>query len=228
MAIVLKSDSSPERAPAARSVTGLAGFNLNDLADEGRTRLDQCREQIREMFADAKTEAERIKKEADQRGYEEGLARAAVDADKKLKQEADARAKNGLQVIEKAVKHLHATHEDWMKQYAETLTRTALAASEKIVMSRLDSEPELLVKWASEALQSTRSASSLTLAVHPESIAQLGKAFDQILASSDLPEQAHVEPDETVPIGEVVVRQNGGTVEAGLMAQLQRLEELLA
>ncbi len=228
MAIVLKSDASAERVPAARSVTGLAGFNLNDLADEGRTRLDQCRQQIRQMLDDAEKEAKKLRAQADQRGYEEGLARAAVDAKAKLKKEADARAKSGLQVIEKAVRHLHTAHENWMKQYAECLTHTALDASERIVRHRLELEPELLVQWASEALQSTRSASSLTLAVHPESLAQLGKSLDEVLASSDLPEQTHVEPDESVPLGEVVVRQTGGSIEAGLRAQLKRLEELLS
>ncbi len=228
MAVVLKSESSSEKEPAARSVSGLAGFNLSDLADEGRTRLEECRTQVRRMLDDAKQEAETLRKQADQRGYQEGLERAAVDADRKLKDEAEIRARDGLQLIQQAVRQLHQVHEDWMQRYAESLTRIALAAAERIVLQRLDREPELLVKWAGDALQSTRSAASLTLAVHPETLAHLGQAFDELLASSDLPEQAHVEPDESVELDAVVVRQAGGDIEAGLRAQLQRLEELLA
>ncbi len=84
------------------------------------------------------------------------------------------------------------------------------------------------MQWAGDALRSTRAASSLTLAVHPETLAQLGQAFDELLVSSELPEQTAVEPDESVDRNAVVVRQNGGEIEAGLQAQLQRLEELLS
>jgi flagellar assembly protein FliH len=228
MAIVLKSESPSEKGPAAREVSGLAGFNLSDLADEGRTRLEQCRTQIRQMLADAEKQSESLHREADRRGYEEGLARAAVDADQKLKQEAELRARDGLQLIQQAVQHLHSAHQNWMQQYAESLTRIALSAAERIVTHRLDREPELLVKWADEALQSTRAASSLTLAVHPETLSQFGAAFDELLASSSLPEQTHVEPDESVDRSAVVVRQDGGDIDAGLQAQLQRLEEMLS
>jgi flagellar assembly protein FliH len=42
-----------------------------------------------------------------------------------------------------------------------------------------------------------------------------------------LPEKTHIETDETLARDEVVVRQNGGEIQAGLTAQLQRLKELL-
>lgn len=228
MAVVLKSETPSEKVPAAREVSGLAGFNLSDLADEGRDRLDQCRTQIRQLLAEAAVEAETLRREADRRGYEEGLARAAIDADQKLKVEAEVRAKDGLQLIAQAVQHLHTAHEDWMQQYAQSLSRIALSAAQRIVASRLEREPEILVQWAGDALRSTRSASSLTLAVHPDTLAQLGQAFDELLAAAEFPEQTHVQPDESVDRGAVVVRQNGGEIEAGLQAQLLRLEELLS
>lgn len=228
MANVLKSDSPSTQATAARSVSGLAGFNLSDLADEGRTRLEQCRNQIRQMLDEAAAEADRLRKDAEQRGYDDGLARAAVDADKKLKAEAESRARNGLQLIQQAVQQLHSAHEDWMQQYEQSLTQIALSAAERIVLGRLDRERDLLIKWARAALQSTRAATSLTLGVHPETLAQLGQSFDQLLASSELPEQTVVEPDESVDRNTVVVRQEGGEVVTGLQTQLERLEELLA
>ena len=228
MAIVLKSDSPAQAVPAARDVSGLAGFNLSDLADEGRTRLEECRNQIRQMLDDAERQAALVRQDAEQRGYQEGLAQAAADAEKKLKEEAELRARDGLQLIQQAVQHLHSAHQNWMQQYAESLTRIALSAAERIVTHRLDREPELLVKWADEALQSTRAPSSLTLAVHPETLSQFGAAFDELLASSSLPEQTHVEPDESVDRSSVVVRQDGGDIDAGLQAQLQRLEEMLS
>lgn len=228
MAFVLKSKTKAEQASAARDVTGLAGFNLNDLADEGRIRLEQCRDQIRQMLTDAENEADEIRAAAKRDGYQAGQQQAAIDADKKLQAEAEVRAKQSLKLIRDAVDQLHTSHQDWMKQYAEVLTRTAIAAAERVVRRKLNEEPEILVQWVAEAVRSTRAATSLTVAVHPETLAQLGSEFDKLLASADLPEQTHVEPDESVDRHSVTVRQRGGSIAAGLTAQLGRLEELLS
>ena len=79
MANVLKKVTQPERDAAQREVTGLAGFNLNDLANEGRSRLEECRKQVREMLAEAEQQAQAIRVEAQRLGYEEGLAQAGLD-----------------------------------------------------------------------------------------------------------------------------------------------------
>ena len=145
-----------------------------------------------------------------------------------MKQEAEQRAQQSLALIRQAVGKLHEVHHDWMRQYSQTLSAIALAAAERVIRRKLDSEPELLVTWAEEAVRSARSATQLTLAVHPETLVQLGQSLDELLAAPDLPEQTHVEPDESVPRNEVIVRQPGGEIHAGLVAQLGRLEEMLS
>ena len=46
----------------SQKVSAVAGFNLSDLADEGRTRLEQCRLQVQEMLAQAEREVAGIQK----------------------------------------------------------------------------------------------------------------------------------------------------------------------
>ena len=180
------------------------------------------------MLEQAQQQADSLRKEAEARGYEEGLRRAAVDADRKLKEEAELRAKDSLQLIRQAVSHLHEVHQQWMQEYAESLSTIALAAAERLLHRKLKDEPDLLAVWAQAALHSTRTAASLTLAVHPETLAQIGPLLDELLAAPDLPEQTHVVPDQSVGRSEVVVRQDGGEIHAGLQAQLERLQEVLS
>lgn len=227
MAIVLKAGSSDDQKKAARKTSVIAGFNLRDIVDEGRTRLEECRVQSQQILEQAKRDVDEIRKAAEQRGYQEGLERAAVDADKKLKAEAEQQAKASTQVMQQAVAKLHDTFADWMEQYSSVLTNIAISATEKIVQRRLIDEPELLVSWAGEAMHSTRSATRLTLVLHPETLAQIGPSIESLVASPGLPEETHIEADETLAKNAVVVRQNGGEVHAGLTAQLQRLQELL-
>ena len=103
MAIVLKSGNGDDQNTAARKTSAIAGFNLSDLADEGRTRLEQCRAQVQHMLAEAERDVEKIRKDADVRGYQEGLQRAAQDADKKLKAEAEQQAIASTQIMQQAV-----------------------------------------------------------------------------------------------------------------------------
>lgn len=227
MATVLKSGDQEKRQVAAQNASAIAGFNLSDLADEGRTRLEQCRLQVQEMLAKAQQDVERIHKDAEGRGYQQGLERAAVDAEKKLQTKAEQQAKSSTLVMEQAVSQIRETHSQWMESYSEVLTETALAAAEKIVHRKLEDEPELVVSWAKEALYSTRAALSLTLVVHPETLAKAGPAFESMVESPELPENTHIETDENLGKNEVVVRQDGGEIQAGLAAQLERLKELL-
>ena len=227
MATVLKSGDRDKQQAAAQNASAIAGFNLSDLADEGRTRLEQCRLQVQEMLAKAEQQVEGIRKAAEERGYQQGLDHAAIDAEKKLQAKAEQQAKSSTLVMEQTVKHIRDTHTKWMESYGEVLTQTALAAAEKIIQRRLEVEPELMVAWAKEALHSTRSALSLTLVVHPEMLAQAGPAFETMVMSPSLPENTHVETDENLDRNEVVVRQDGGEIQAGLTAQLERLKELL-
>ncbi|TWU41743.1 FliH/SctL family protein [Novipirellula artificiosorum] len=231
MAIVLKSNRPSDAADAsdaARKVTGLAGFNLEDFADQGRQRLEQCRDQVRQWVEDANREAATIRKQAHDQGYQQGLAKAAVDADKKVKQQAEKLATDSLQRIHQAVQQLHETYQSWMQQYTESLSSIAISAAEKVIKRKLEQDAQILVSWADEAVRSARSATQLTLAVHPETLAHLGQTLDELLASPDLPEQTTVEPDETVAIDAVVIRQVGGEIRAGLDEQLGRLREMLS
>ena len=226
MATIFKRGST-KQAPAAPS-TSLAGFNLQDLADEGRGHLDAARQQAEQMLAAARAQADQIRDEAKQQGYEAGLQLAIDDADVKLQAAAEQRAQSGIEMIQSILDQLRTVHEQWMNDYSESLHTIALAAAERIVGRELSIDPQLIVAWADQAVRSTRAASRLTVAVHPETLALLGQSLDEMLASPDLPEETHVEPDASLGTTDVAVRQSGGQINAGLAAQLRRLEELLA
>ncbi|MCM2372813.1 FliH/SctL family protein [Aporhodopirellula aestuarii] len=238
----------------AKGKTGLAEFNLSDLAAEGREQIKRCQQQVDEMLAAARKQAEQLRATAREQGHTEGTKAAISDIEQRINREAEAKAKNQVESLRKAVLQMKQQYDDWMRQYAEVLTVTAIAAAERLTRSQLhlpnseegyvptesglavsdasgqaSDEPaeHLLVRWAREALHSTRSASRLTLAVHPDTLAQLGRALDELLAHPDLPEQSVVVPDETLKVGDVVVRQDGGEISAGLDAQLSRLREEL-
>jgi flagellar assembly protein FliH len=233
MASVLKSGQAEsrlaetEKNSAARQASGLAGFNLNDLASEGQKQLEACKQEVQRMIQQAETDAKGIRKAAQEQGHQEGLRRAEAEIEQKIKNEGDRRAKDELKLVHHSVHQMHEHYSAWMSQYSSLLHGIALAAAEKVTRRKLEQESDLLLTWVSEAVMSTRSASRLSVAVHPETLADLGEKLDTLLASPDLPESSQVVPDATLGLADVVVRQTGGEIHAGLQAQLDRLAEML-
>lgn len=237
----------------SKANAGLAEFNLSDLAEQGRMELQRCRKQVEAMMEEGRLEAEKLKQNAKTQGHREGKQAAASEIEQRIAQEADVKAKARVESLQNAVVQMREQYDAWMQQYADVLTHTAIAVAERLTRSQLtlpndaderstrtnqqtatgadsgesSSSEHLIVRWAREALHSTRSASRLTLAVHPDTLATLGKSLDELLAHPDLPEQSVVIPDETLAIGDIVVRQDGGEISAGLDAQLNRLREEL-
>lgn len=231
MATILK--STPQTLPEvsasreANPATGLARFNLCDLADEGRRQLDECRAMAAKIIEDAQNEAAALRVAAKKSGYEEGMREASKDTEQRIKSGAEECAKQQLQSIREAVSGMHAVHDQWMSEFAESLTAIAIAAAERIVRAKLGREKEIVVSWVEEAIRSTRTATHLSVALNPEMLAELGSTLDELVARPEFPQGTMIVPDESLDMTTVVVRQEGGYINIGLQAQLERLSEVL-
>jgi flagellar assembly protein FliH len=213
--------------PATSSPSGLAGFNFEDLSQRAHQQLEHCQQEIARMRAEAKAEIERLRKEAQEEGLKAGRAAAAAEAETKLRKAVDARVGEHGAAVKSMVQQIANMHDEWLKSYADTLVSMVVAVSERVIRGKLDREPEILLRWASESLAAARSANRLTVAVHPETLGELGQSLDELLRHPGLPEDTSIVPDESVPRAGVVVRQVGGEVVATLETQLGRLQELL-
>lgn len=226
MASVLKSTS---RGNAAESpaISGLVGFNLEDLSQQARRQLQQCRQEIAQLRAQAADEIEALRAEAYAEGLAAGHAEAARQAEANLQAAVQRRVSEHGAALQSMVEQIASGYQQWMQQYADSLVQLVIAAAGRVIRSRLDREPEIVLRWANDALAAARSAERLTIAVHPQTLGQLGPGLDELLNQPGLPEETSIIPDESVPIDGVVVRQTGGEVTATLDSQLGRLRELL-
>jgi len=226
MASVLKPNVAPV-LPASASPSGLAGFNLEDLSQQARRQLDASRQEAERMLEAAKAEIVTLRKQAYDEGLLAGRLAAESEAEEKLRRGIDARIGEHDAAVRSMVQQIAAVHEQWLRSYADSFVSAVIAVSERVIRARLDREPEVIARWAAESLAAARSANRLTVAVHPETLAELGHALDELLRHPGLPDDTSVIPDESVPKAGVVVRQVGGEVSATLETQLERLREAL-
>jgi flagellar assembly protein FliH len=179
------------------------------------------------MLETAKAEIATLRKQAYDEGLRAGRQAAQSEAEDKLRRGIDARVGEHGTAMRSMVQQIANVHEQWLQSYADSFVSTVIAVSERVIRGRLDREPEVIARWAAESLAAARSANRLTVAVHPETLAELGQSLDDLLRHPGLPDETSVIPDESVPKAGVVVRQVGGEVIATLETQLERLREAL-
>jgi flagellar assembly protein FliH len=160
-------------------------------------------------------------------GLAAGREQAKKEANQQLQTALQQRLGEHAAAVKSMVQQIALQHDQWMKAYAESLVSLVIEVSERVIRARLDHEPKILVQWAADALTTARSAQRLTVAVHPETLAELGTELDELLRTPGLPENSTIVPDESVARNGVKVRQLGGEVDAGLTAQLDTLRQLL-
>lgn len=207
--------------------SGLAGFNFEDLSQQAKGQLEGWRQEIVQLREQALRDADEIRKHAHDEGLLAGRAEAAREAEIRVNQGLDARMSQQGAVSEALIRQLSEIHEQWMTQYAATLVETAVAIAQRVIRRRLEREPEIIADWVTEALWVSRSANRLVVAVHPETLAEMGPSLDGLLAQPGLPEDTTLVADESVSRVGVVIRQHGGKVVATLDSQLARLAEVL-
>ena len=213
--------------PQASSPSGLAGFNLDDLSRQAKQKLTDCRDEVARLLANASVEAERIRATAKNEGLAAGAEQARRDAEQNLQKALHQRLGEHAGAVKSMVNQIASQHDQWMKNYAESLVTLAIDVAERVIREKLDREPEILVRWASDALTTARSAKRISVAVHPETLAELGADLDALLRTPGLPEDSVLVPDESISRTGVMVRQLGGEVDAGLETQLSILSKLL-
>lgn len=223
MASILKSDGAkPTIGPS-----GLAEFNLDDFAGHQRELLEKTQARARAILNQAEKDAQQLRQQAQRDGKRDGLAEARKTVAQEVEQQVQSEVQQQLGLLKEAVDQLANQQAQWLQEFAGTLQALAIGVAEAILRERLEKEPAILLRWAEEALTHCRSARELVIAVHPETLVSLGESLEALLRASGAPENARIEPDESIERHGAVIRQPGGRVDAQLTSQLETLRPLL-
>ena len=205
------------------SPTQVVGFNLSDLVEAGRQRIDDCHATIQRMLTEAEQEAQTIREVARQEGYSEGLGQAEATVAERISEQAELRSRQRLDRLQESIERLYQTHEDWMTDYAEILSDLAISIAERVIRKEVSDSPELILQWISEALRNTRLSRAVTLSLHPDALSDIGELLDKMLVNEGIPESVKVVQDPKLGRYDVKITQTGGEIHAGMLAQLAQL-----
>ena len=227
MAEVLKQigERSSQHVVSSRKVIG---FNLSDLAEESRQKIESCRDTVKSMLAEAEAEAEQIRETARLEGYQIGLKEAEERIAKEINEQAEIKAKEKLDRLHDSVTELYSVHGEWMKQYADSLTQLATAIAERVVRQQLHSSPDIILQWVQESLNQLRLSSEIKLTLHPDTMSEIRESLEIMIRNEGRIEEIELASDSNLGRHEVMVSQEQGEIHAGMMAQLNRLGDMLS
>ena len=208
-------------------MTGLAGFNLDDFAQAGIRHLKSVEAESERLLDNAKRQAQSMRETAKQEGRVEGYQAGLEDAEAEIRKRVEQQVAERLPALESLLQQISQIQDQYLADFRDTLITTVISATERIVLHRLENEPELLARWAESALSAARTAQRITIAVHPETLVDHGEVLERLLSAPGMPEDSRIEPDESIEPAGIVVRGDEGVVDMTLSRQLERLDQLL-
>jgi len=156
-------------------------------------------------------EVERIEREAEQRGYEMGRARAEGE----LRAAVDAAAA----LAEK----LEAVAPERTSEIAHSIAELALSVAKRIIQHEVRIDPSLLCASLEAAVSTINGSPEAHVLLNPRAVEPVAEAWEARHGRAYLGKKWVFEGDPTLPVGGCTLRYEHGFVEAGLEAQLEEI-----
>lgn len=206
-------------------------LDLGDLRRQGQELERRAKEEAEAILAEARAERERIlsgaAEEGAAKGHAEGLARGLEEGREAGRRAALAQAEarlNGLiEAWNKALAQFESEREEMLlAARAETMAFAATVA-ERITRRAIELNPDAVTESLAAALALTIRPTRLVIECHPEDRAAVEECAPGLLAR--LASSAHAEftqaPERSR--GSIIVRTEGGEIDASIETQLARL-----
>jgi flagellar biosynthesis/type III secretory pathway protein FliH len=151
--------------------------------------------------------------------HAEGLAAAQADA-----QSALAPA---LQALHAAAEQLAAERVATAERLEAHAVELALLIADKVVSATVAVKPELVVEAVRGALRGLMERDRITVLVHPDDLATMRAAMDDLVASLGGVEHYEVQAERRVGRGGAIVRTPDGDVDGRLETKLERARAVI-
>lgn len=171
------------------------------------------------ILAEARVEAEAIRRQAQREGFEAGVAEGRTVADQEL---LPARAALEHAAREVA-KQLDARIDLLERQAAEL----AVQLAERVVAAAIETRPELVIDAVRGVLRGVLERDRLVLEVNPEDLALVQAGAAEIAAKLGGIRELEVLAEPRVSRGGCVVRTSAGEIDGSVASQLERAREII-
>jgi flagellar biosynthesis/type III secretory pathway protein FliH len=171
------------------------------------------------ILAEARTQAEALRREAQRAGYEAGLAEGRTVADQELLPARSA--------LEHAARELTAQLDGRVELLERQAAELAVQLADRVVAAALEVRPELVLDAIRGVLRAVLERDRLVLEVNPEDLALVQAGAAEIAAKLGGVRELEVVAEPRVSRGGCVVRTAEGEVDGSVASQLDRAREVV-
>jgi len=153
----------------------------------------------------------RIEREAEQRGYESGRARA------------EAELRGAVEGASALADKLDAIAPERTSEIAHSIAELALSVAKRIIQHEVRIDPSLLCASLEAAVSTINGSPEAHVLLNPASVEPVAEAWEALHGRAYLGKKWFFEGDPTLPVGGCTLRYEHGFVEAGLESQLEEI-----
>ncbi|AEG59514.1 FliH/SctL family protein [Desulforamulus ruminis] len=187
-------------------VLSRASQQANEIISKAQLEADDI---LRRSLAEAEKQAEQIKEEARQSGWQEGIHSAQTEADR-IREEA-------REVLNQAKE----AYRQMLDKLEMEVVDLAVDIAERVVMVQLSVEPQTIMQIAREALEVVKNRPLVTIYVNDADQAMVEKGRSQLLQGLPAKVELNILVDNGVQPGGCRVETDQGQVDATLETRWQ-------
>jgi flagellar assembly protein FliH len=202
-------------------------FNWEDVAAKAKAYLAEVRSQAAAILEQAKSESEKLCREAEQQGRTSGMNEVQQQAEKLATKLTTERVGKATQSIHSLADELEQATQQWLRQWQHETVPLAVAIAERLVHRQIDVDPTILLDWLQESVRMIQSDVKLELRIHPEDVRSLGESLSDFIAQQQGRNTIMLVEDASIERHGMVLRTSETTIDQRLSKQLERLREEL-
>ena len=188
--------------------------------EEVQRQIDDLRSQATGIVEEAQKQADSIRKEAIEKGYNEGYKEAQTAA--------ATEAEEAQRKTEDAIMGLKSATDTVYDQVSESVLDLALFIAEQIIHIELDRNDQAFLGLVRETLTKVKNQNHIVLRVSKDEYERLFADPDSDIVTELKNSGIEIRQDLSLKSGDCIAETQFGTINAGIKTQLKRLSSVLS
>ncbi|MBL9147462.1 MAG: hypothetical protein JNM94_02085 [Phycisphaerae bacterium] len=230
-------EASPDSL--ASRLGGAVSLSLRDMRAEGERMLAEARAESEKLVREARAEAARLrakaveegKAEGFEKGRNEGLAQGRAEGDAAAREETRVTFAERMSKLDvawtEALAQWETSREALMREARRNTIRLALGIASRIVRRTVQADRDVAVAQLEGALELLGKVTAVVVQCSKDDRELLGDSLPTVIERLGQTVDVTFIVDDTLGIGDVVVRVAEGGIDATLSTQLDRLADAL-
>jgi len=200
-----------------------------DATAEARRIIERAREQAAQIIADTQPEIDARWAEIEEERNRLDEERNAIDDERRaaLEQAREEGYKEGFAKVNEIIMDLTEKKRDVLAQSEADMIRLSIRVAARILGRELRQHPDTIADIVTQAIQTVRNQTKITIRVNPDDLEHLVKGRDQLLNRVGQSKIIDFQSDPKVQPGGCIIESEAGIVNAQLKTQLEVMEKVL-